>query len=278
VISSLYLTQKLGENVNTLFGKINVVDLLANDNFFGGWGTRRCMNIAFVAPPSGVLPPTIFGSITSIKTTDITWNLMVYDPADHTTEAVPNKLFADGVNMALSGTHAWQMAGRATSYTLGATYSTESKIDLKEQLLSEDLRTESKKGSYNINTQFSHALYEFSSRAGDNWGAVLKMGLSDGNPNPIRGLVVAGIGGRSFISNRPNDGFGVGYYYYDFSNDLQSAVRPVARFNDEHGIEAYYDYAVTPWLHITADVQRIDPANGDNDNALVAGLRSNIRF
>jgi carbohydrate-selective porin OprB len=60
--SSLYFTQALGKRTVLLLGKVNAVDLLALDPVFGGWGTQRFQNIAFVAPPSGVVPPTIIRS------------------------------------------------------------------------------------------------------------------------------------------------------------------------------------------------------------------------
>jgi carbohydrate-selective porin OprB len=39
-VSSLYLTQKLGDNATLIFGKINVFDLLSSDPFLGGRGTE----------------------------------------------------------------------------------------------------------------------------------------------------------------------------------------------------------------------------------------------
>ncbi|MGL4542395.1 MAG: hypothetical protein ACRCUI_07790, partial [Polymorphobacter sp.] len=51
--TSIYLNQRIGGQTSLLVGKINVLDLLARDPFFGGWGTQRFMNLVFVAPPSG---------------------------------------------------------------------------------------------------------------------------------------------------------------------------------------------------------------------------------
>lgn len=45
---------------------------------------------------------------------------------------------------------------------------------------------------------------------------------------------------------------------------------------DEQGVEVYYSYAVTPWFHFTGDLQYINPPR--EENALIAGLRANIRF
>ena len=53
VVTSIYLTQQFGELGSLLLGKINVIDLLAADPFFGGWGILRFMNVAFVAGDEG---------------------------------------------------------------------------------------------------------------------------------------------------------------------------------------------------------------------------------
>lgn len=82
--SSLYVTQALGKRTILMLGKINAVDLLASDPVFGGWGTQRFQNIAFVAPPSGVVPPTIMGGVLVHKGTPISLTVMVFDPEDRT--------------------------------------------------------------------------------------------------------------------------------------------------------------------------------------------------
>jgi len=53
---------------------------------------------------------------------------------------------------------------------------------------------------------------------------------------------------------------------------------PNTQFKDESAIEAFYSYAVTPWLYVGGDIQYIDPATGGFDNALVLALRIQIRF
>jgi porin len=51
VATSLYYSQSWG-GTSLMLGKINMIDLLAADPFFGGWGIDRFMNLAFVAPPA----------------------------------------------------------------------------------------------------------------------------------------------------------------------------------------------------------------------------------
>jgi porin len=278
VASSLYFSQKFGDNFSILLGKINAVDLLAGDLFFGGWGTHRFMNIAFVAPPSGVLPPVIIGAIANIKTKPVAVTFMVFDPNDQSNTYWPEELFDDGVNISIGLTHQGTLSGRTTTYGLTATYSTKEGVDLDNILLAPGLESGTKQGSYSVAFQFSHLFYQQPDNPRQGWGVFLKTAIADGNPNPIQGSLVLGIGGKGLISSRQQDSFGLGFYYYNFSNDLQDATDSFLNFDDEYGIEAYYNYAITPWFHLTGDLQLINPANGNSSNALVLGLRLGLRF
>jgi hypothetical protein len=40
----------------------------------------------------------------------------------------------------------------------------------------------------------------------------------------------------------------------------------------------YYNFAVTPWLQISADVQWVDQGISTSDDAWILGSRLNIRF
>jgi porin len=146
-------------------------------------------------------------------------------------------------------------------------------------LLPPDLQVDSTRtGSYSIAFQFSHLLRQNPKNPREGWGVFFKAALADGNPNPIQGSIVLGLGGKGLISGREQDSFGLGFYYYNFSNDLQRAVTPLVNFGDEYGMELFYSYAVTPWFHLTGDLQLVRPANYDSDVALVLGLRARLRL
>jgi len=278
VASSLYLTQKFGADALLMVGKINAVDLLASDPFFGGWGRDRFQNIAFVAPPSGVVPPTIMGAVLSLKQDPFAITFMAFDPDDRTNDYAPDDLFSRGVNLSLSVTWAGQVAGRASSVGVTGTYSTKDGADLGQLLLPPELRTGPRDGAFNVALSLSHLLLESRQQSGKGLGVYVKAALADGNPNPIQASVVAGLAGHGIIPGRPRDSFGLGWFYYDFSDDLQDALAPALTFQDEQGLEFFYSCALTPWLALGADLQWIDPARGDQDTAVYAGLRTTITF
>jgi porin len=139
--------------------------------------------------------------------------------------------------------------------------------------------TSTKSGAYNVNIQFTHNLQESSEQSNASWGFYLKAAIADGNPNYIQRSMIVGIGGNALFFRRPQDTFGIGAYYYDLSDTLQDELNPVlVKFEDEAAIEAFYSWAVTPWLQVGANIQYINPATGRYKNALVPSLRLQFRF
>jgi porin len=64
-----------------------------------------------------------------------------------------------------------------------------------------------------------------------------------------------------FRSCRPGDRFGIGYYYIDVGNPrLTTIFGTRALLRNEYGVEAFYSFALTPWMMLTPDVQVIRPA------------------
>ena len=276
VATSLYFTQKLGDRSSIAVGKFNPVDLLAADPFYGGWGIDRFMNLIFAAPPSGLIPVVFMGAVGTLKTEPVAWTLMVFDPKDRTNDYLPGDLFRTGVNVSLSGAHTTTLAGRKTTYVVTGLYSTAEGTDYSS--LPPGFGTTTKKGSYNVSFEFRHNLQESPDQPNANWGFYVKVATADGNPNYVQSSVIAGFGGRALFFGRPQDSFGLGAYRYNLSDVLQSSLAPYTRFRDEAAVEAFYSYAVAPWLFVTADLQYIKPASGSFKNALVPALRTQIRF
>lgn len=278
VASSLYISQKLSDRASLMLGKFNVIDFLVHDPFYGGWGNERFMNCAFVAPLSGVLPPTIMGAIMNYKVNPIIWTFMVYDPNDHTSNYSFNHLFSDGVNLSLAATWSGELAGRVSSVNFNGIYSTQEKVALKDFLLPPNLQTDIENGTWHFAVKFSHLLVESRVSEGKGLGVYVKAGLSNGNTNPFQAFITGGLAGHGMVHNRPNDVFGVGYFYYNFSDELQGATAPIINFDNEQGVEMFYNFAVTPWFKVSADLQWLEPATGDNENIWLGGVRASVTF
>ena len=225
----------------------------------------------------------MFGAIANVKLDPVTVSLWVFDPDDRTQDYWPDELFANGVTVSLTTAYATKIAARSTTFSLTGTYTTKTGTDFSSVSEAFRLRIEplTKTGSYNIALQFSHLLHQNPSNPKQGWGLFLKGAIADSNPNYVQNSIIAGIGGTGLFRGRELDSFGVGYYYYNLSNALQDSLNDLGRrvsFGNEQGLEAYYNYAVTPWFYLAADFQYIQPPRSTFDDAFIAGVRANIRF
>jgi porin len=94
--------------------------------------------------------------------------------------------------------------------------------------------------------------------------------------NPYTMYLSGGVGGRGVIPGRPHDRFGVGAYWLKESGDLDK--QPGNLVGDETGVEAFYNFAITPWMQLSADAQWISPGKTLSEDAWILGTRLNIRF
>ena len=98
-LSSVYFQQRFGDSVSLTFGKINMIDLAAMKPFMGGAGIDSFWNLGFVAPPTGVVPPYLFGALMSVRTEPATFGLWVYDPTSVVNKTGFEDPFAAGVTV-----------------------------------------------------------------------------------------------------------------------------------------------------------------------------------
>jgi porin len=107
------------------------------------------------------------------------------------------------------------------------------------------------------------------------WGAFVRLGVSDGDPNPVRFTAAAGLGGVGLFAARVRDRWGAGAFYLDLSEeDLLEGLG----LDEEVGGEVFYNFAATPWLGVTLDAQVIDSALPSADTAWVLGIRTHVRL
>ncbi len=100
-------------------------------------------------------------------------------------------------------------------------------------------------------------------------GVFGRFGWDRQDVNPVAHFYSLGLGGKGLLPERDADTFGIGYYFADLSNDLPSV------FHSEQGIECFYNIEITPWLHVSPDLQIIVNPGGrdEHDVAVVGGMR-----
>jgi porin len=148
--------------------------------------------------------------------------------------------------------------GMTGHHVFGAAFSNRkfSSIDQNARFVFENGAFEKRKGSWNIHYNFDQYLYEPKKGSGEGIGVFGRFGASDGSPNFMHFFYSLGIGGKGVILGRSHDRYGFGFYYLDVNNPkLQGLFRGAKLLRDEYGFEAFYNFAITPWLQLTPDIQ-----------------------
>jgi len=107
-------------------------------------------------------------------------------------------------------------------------------------------------------------------------GLMSQWGLADPKTSPYAWCCNVSLQAQGLVAGREQDTMGAGYFYSGLSGDLKDLFGPVLPLNDLQGVELYYSAAITPWFHLTADVQFVQPGISANDTAVVLGLRGKI--
>lgn len=123
--------------------------------------------------------------------------------------------------------------------------------------------------------RFDQVVYVDPLDSNRSWRLNGDVGLTDGNPNPIRWFGNLSLVGSSPLRRRANDTIGLGYYHLGMSS---LPVLKTLEIGSEDGVEVYYNIEVTPWFHLTPDFQVLDPARQQNSTAILVGFRGRLSF
>jgi porin len=281
-VMALFVTQSIGERVAISAGKFNMLEGARATLLQGGGGVDTFWNTGLAAPITGLVPPTIFGARATVRADPMSFALFVFDPTDATNHDVFDDPFEKGVTTMGVAALRTAIGGRTGVYGVRGIYSTKEGIDLRDIAglvlppEAEDIRTE--KGAFYVGLTMRQHLFQSESNPAVGWGVFGEIGISDGNPNPLDWVGYVGVGGSSPIPGRELDRFGVAYFHYGISEDLKDGLEPIADLEDESGMEVFYNWAATPWLRITGDIQFIDPGRGAFADDIFTGLSTSIRF
>jgi porin len=281
-LSSVYFGQTFGDSVSLVFGKMNMIDIASTKPFMGGAGIDSFWNIVFTAPPSGTVPPYLFGALLSVRTELATFGFWVYDPNDVVNRSGFDDPFGDGITFRGSVDFPVTIAGRSGHQGFVALYSTKDGTDLERDPHDTLIPpfppgTSVKNSRYYFAYLFDQYLYQSKENPKEGVGLFGQFGISDGNPNRLYWMAFGGVGGRGLIPGRSRDNWGAGFYYAAPSTDLKNSLESIKTIRNEYGFEAFYNFSVTPWFVLGADFQIIKPSLAD-DTAVFPGLRAVINF
>jgi porin len=105
-------------------------------------------------------------------------------------------------------------------------------------------------------------------------GLFFRFGQGDERNNPIERFYSVGIGGRGIIPTRDRDSFGIGWYLIDQSDQFSRAIERHTRGGQ--AFEVFYAVEALPWLHVTPDLQVLEPSSARVDTDVILGVRMMI--
>jgi porin len=288
-LTGVKLTQFLSEQLAVYFGKLNTLDDF-NQPFTGGAaGLKGFMNTAFLLPPilARTIPYSTYGAgVAVLRDLQPVFTLTVFDPSNTPTVSGFDTFFDRGVVINAQATlPTTKLRGLPGHYSVGGVYSNAQYAALNDLafILVQRLRGQlpalpRQTGSWAVYGLFDQALNVDPCDPKRSWGLFGSLGITDGNPNPLRWSGAIGLGGASPLRHRPLDSFGVGYYYVGVSEALKNTAPRVLPLRDEQGVELFYNVGVTPWCHITPDLQVVTPVRARVEASVVFGLRARVDF
>lgn len=285
-ITGFTITQALSETFLVTVGKFNLLDLFNQLYPETGRGIDGFMNISALAPLSVARPLnlSIMGAGVSLLNEEgqVQGSFSVLDTHNSATTSGFDQLFDDGAVLVGYWRLFSEINGLAGSHGLMGVYSSGeyTSVDPLTWAFVPDVGVVAgqESGTWNLTYFYQQKLWVDECDANRNISLLTSWGISDGNPNPISWACNVGVQGKGVWSQRPEDAVGVAYFHTGLSSDFERLLSPLLTVDDINGVELYYNAAITPWFHLTPDLQIIEPADVSNDTAVVVGLRGKLEI
>ncbi len=295
-ITSLSLTQFLSERFAFTFGKFDTLDADLNE-FASGRGTTQFMDgnflfnstLALRIPYSALGGGFIVMPVPPGKNGGVTLKSVVTTTTD-SSERPGFDTFDDGLSWTTELNTQYRLGSLPGGQNLGFLYSFDQAFkEIDGRLVirpGEGLvipQEDSTWAAYWSMWQYlvvkdkGQAPIDLANKTPDHrgFGVFARAGVADHDTNPAKWSMSGGVGGRG-VGGRPDDMYGVGYYY----TRLQKALFLDALNIEDHaqGLEAYYNIAITPAAQLTIDLQSVHSVLAQTDAAFIVGGRFRVLF
>lgn len=303
-------THFLSPNFGVIVGKIGVT--LADDNEFAhgkyAKGDTQFMNLALNFNPLVLfqVPYTPLGAGVIILPTgnphEAAIKFMAMTTNGKANAAGFDEIKSDATTLSAEGRVRTDFFGMTGHQLLGALYTNKDRPSMQQTINIGPGAVNSiamKTDSWSVYYNFDQYLYEPVKGSGNGVGIFGRVGIADGDPDFMQQFYSFGVGGKGMFVSRPNDRFGVGWYYLKNKSpmlnfnlvvpDNPSELIPLVELQllrDEQGFEAFYSFALTPWAHLTPDIQVIRGAQKTTltlppqpiQTSVTVGLRLGLQF
>jgi porin len=288
-LTQVSFIQFLAPWVAVVGGKICTIDGDANA-FAGARGNSQFSNLAFVFNPVMLRTApysALGGGLTFVLPNGLgTYGITVLDALGQPDKAGFDDAFDEGAVIAQEARIAYAPFELPGHFLVGGTFSTrdfalldpEPRLNLRALVGNGDdlFQIERSGDSWGFYLNFDQYLFVEADDPTQGVGLFFRFGQGDERNNPIERFYSFGFGGAGIVPTRDRDTFGVGYYMLDVSDQLAPLL--ARHVNGGQGFEMFYNVEVLPWLHVTPDLQVVEPSLKRVDTAVIVGLRTMIDF
>lgn len=281
-LTNVLLTQELTDAFSVFAGKMDTLDGDMNA-FAHGRGKTQFSNMGFVFNPivGATVPYSTLGAGFVFHPEDGPMAMVtVLNSTDTTATSGFDTLFSDGMLLSAAvrlPTNFFDLPGHQL---VGGTWNSRLYTSIAEAYIPYPaVPTPSFRGSWCLYWNFDQFLFVDTADATRGWGPFGRAGVADPNTSPINAFLSFGVGGNVLGRMRRDDTFGVGWYWASASPQIGTLITSqLGPVGDGQGVECFYNYALTPAVRITPDVQYVVPALRSAEPALIAGVRALVSF
>ncbi|QDT63144.1 carbohydrate porin [Calycomorphotria hydatis] len=281
-LTNLLYTHMLDDEYSVIFGRYNALDFWMALYPDYGRGVDGFMNISILFPLNAVPAIPLISNVAGIQKVGpdgYEAGFYVYETQNSPTTVGLD--FPNGVTLAGLVRENTRFGGLQGTHTLGGIYATGefTSFDTSGWVIipGGGVIPARQTGTWSVVYIAEQRLWEDHCNAKRYVKAFGQVGYSDPNTSAFSVTGAVGIEAFGLLDSRPGDRAGIAYFYTGLNDDFKDLFALGANpLEDPHGGEVYYNAEVTPWCHITADLQVINPAAESNDTAIVCGLRAKI--
>jgi porin len=292
-LTGVKFTQAFSENFVAFGGKLNMLDQF-NMPFTGARALDGFWNLGMSFPVivARTVPYSTLGAGAAILQGGVpVFTVMVVDTNNTPTTSGFDSFFDNGATILAALTVPTKFFGLGGSQGISGTFSTGKYNDLAptayfnpEQGLV--ITPEFVRDSWSIFYTGTQELWADPKNPKHAYGIFTNIGVADDGPSPIRFAANVALYGSSPITTRPNDTFGVGYAATRYSSPVRDFAPVLLPIDNDQVIELFYTVGVTPYCHVTPDLQVVFPARDQTlppnpqsiNTALVIGVNAKIDF
>ncbi len=301
-ISDLYYTQFLGESVGIFAGRIDTIKD-ANTTEFGGAGPRAGksgfvnINLALqmVFPTTTPYVTALGAGLMVNASENLRFTAMFMDKQESSLDDNLGNLGDEGWNAMFGVAGTYELFGLPGGSSLAGAYAWDGDFTTVGEGQLNPIPPDPDLGSQDTSWAIAGTHWQYLWVFEDDvpaastlnlrdgrpdlrgWGAFFMWGFADKDSNPFQWTLAGGIVGKGIVPGRQNDVLGLGYFYAELA-DSGVVDKTIGVRDGEQGFEIYYEAEVTPWLHLTPDLQVVRPGFSGNDTAVILGLRVLVDF